>query len=138
MPVLDWKMNRYFIQGDNKMSKKKIKLPRLRKAKGYYISGDSQEWTYQYWPEDYEELIHLKDNRHTTEADPNYRQIYTFGMCTEFLNYPEVLVGSKSFPNQSVDEIRKRLEHQILSIDSSEALMRDIRCEWNKILQAIN
>lgn len=68
------------------------KLPRIPKKDGSkYITGDAQEWTYEYTYEDVEVALRLEEC--PTEPMPTFKQVYEFGVLSEMLSQMEMNFG---------------------------------------------
>ena len=78
------------------------KLPRTpKKDRSEYVTGDAQNWTYEYTAEDLAAVQSIEDC--PTEPMPTYRQIFEYGVLTEMLNKLESELGSQHY----IDKIRE-------------------------------
>lgn len=60
------------------------KLPRIPKPDGSrYVTGDAQEWTYQYTVEDLEAVRDMPET--ISEEMPTLKQVYEYGVLTEMM-----------------------------------------------------
>lgn len=87
------------------------KLPRIPKPDGSkYVTGDAQEWTYEYTSEDMDAIKSITDC--PTEEIPTMKQIYEFGILHETLSKFESQLG--------------------------ERFTKEVKDQWNSIVDKLN